>query len=80
MRSAARLSHPNIVTAYDAKTGKLDALNSSGPAPSEMSIRKLKSLGMYSMPRDGIHSVTVPGCVAGWAGFGGVGVAGRNIG
>lgn len=51
---------------YDAKTGKLDAMNSSGPAPSEMSIRKLKSLGIYSMPQDGIHSVTVPGCVDGW--------------
>ncbi|MBS1827763.1 MAG: gamma-glutamyltransferase [Acidobacteria bacterium] len=51
---------------YDAKTGKISGLNSSGPAPAAMTIAKLKSLGNYSMPQDGIHSVTVPGCVDGW--------------
>jgi gamma-glutamyltranspeptidase/glutathione hydrolase len=52
---------------YDAKTGKLHGLNSSGPAPKAMSIARLKELGIHSMPQDGIHSVTVPGCVDGWA-------------
>jgi gamma-glutamyltranspeptidase/glutathione hydrolase len=51
---------------YQARTGKLTGLNASGPAPAAMSIEKLKSLGNYSMPQDGIHSVTVPGCVDGW--------------
>jgi gamma-glutamyltranspeptidase/glutathione hydrolase len=51
---------------YDAKTGKLSGINSSGPAPAAMTIAKLKSLGHMSMPQDGIHSVTVPGAVDGW--------------
>ncbi|MBL8222536.1 MAG: gamma-glutamyltransferase, partial [Bryobacterales bacterium] len=51
---------------YDAKTKKITGLNASGPAPAAMSIAKLKALGNYSMPQDGIHSVTVPGCVDGW--------------
>jgi len=51
---------------YDAKTKKISGLNASGPAPAAMSIAKLKALGNYSMPQDGIHSVTVPGCVDGW--------------
>lgn len=52
---------------YDAKTGKLTGINSSGPAPAAMTIARLKEMGHYSMPQDGIHSVTVPGCVEGWA-------------
>ncbi|HUQ90827.1 MAG TPA: gamma-glutamyltransferase [Bryobacteraceae bacterium] len=51
---------------YEAKTGKLTGINASGPAPAAMTIAKLKELGNYSMPQDGIHSVTVPGCVDGW--------------
>ncbi|MDX1983633.1 MAG: gamma-glutamyltransferase family protein, partial [Bryobacteraceae bacterium] len=51
---------------YDAKTRKLHGLNSSGPAPKAMTIAKLKELGSHSMPQEGIHSVTVPGCVDGW--------------
>jgi gamma-glutamyltranspeptidase/glutathione hydrolase len=31
-----------------------------------MTITKLKELGHYTMPQDGIHSATVPGCVDGW--------------
>ncbi|MBI3682944.1 MAG: gamma-glutamyltransferase [Acidobacteria bacterium] len=51
---------------YEAKTGKLHGLNSSGPAPAAMTIARLKALGHGSMPQEGIHSVTVPGCVEGW--------------
>src|SRR5438128_2946069 len=52
---------------WDAKTGKLTGINASGWAPAGLSIDLLKSLGQTAMPQDGIHSVTVPGCVDGWA-------------
>jgi gamma-glutamyltranspeptidase/glutathione hydrolase len=51
---------------WDAKTGKLTGLNSSGWAPRGLTIDYLKSEGHYSMPEKGIDSVTVPGCVNGW--------------
>ena len=50
----------------DGKTGKLTGINASGWSPKAQSIEKLKELGFYSMPPNGIHSVTVPGCVDGW--------------
>jgi gamma-glutamyltranspeptidase/glutathione hydrolase len=52
---------------WEAKTGKLTAINASGWAPKAQSIEFLKSLGNSEMPQEGIHSVTVPGCVDGWA-------------
>ncbi|MFN7997335.1 MAG: gamma-glutamyltransferase [Bryobacteraceae bacterium] len=55
-----------FVLYWDAKSGKLTGLNSSGWAPRDLTIDFLKSEGRYSMPQEGIHSVTVPGCVAGW--------------
>ncbi len=51
----------------DAKTGKLTGINASGWAPKGLSIDFLRSKGMKTMPRSGIHTVTVPGCVDGWA-------------
>ncbi len=51
---------------WDAKTGKLSAINASGWAPSGLTIDFLKSQGHTTMPQEGIHSVTVPGCVDGW--------------
>ncbi|MBI4902845.1 MAG: gamma-glutamyltransferase [Acidobacteria bacterium] len=51
---------------YDAKSKKLSGMNASGPSPAAMTIGRLKELGHSSMPQDGIHSVTVPGCVDGW--------------
>jgi gamma-glutamyltranspeptidase/glutathione hydrolase len=50
----------------EAKTGQLTGLNASGPAPRGLSPEFLESLGFYSMPESGIHSVTVPGAVDGW--------------
>jgi len=50
----------------DARTGELTGLNASGPAPKAMTIEALKAKGLKTMARDGIHSVTVPGCVRGW--------------
>src|SRR5437879_5268675 len=52
---------------WDAKTGKLTAINSSGWAPKGLTIEHLKSKGNTTMPQMGIDAVTVPGCVNGWA-------------
>lgn len=51
---------------WDARTGKLTGLNGSGPAPRALSPKFLAEKGVKTMPRDGIHSVTVPGAVGGW--------------
>ncbi|HKF20700.1 MAG TPA: gamma-glutamyltransferase [Candidatus Angelobacter sp.] len=51
---------------WDAKAGKLYGLNASGWAPRNLSIEFLAKQGITAMPRDGIHSVTVPGAVDGW--------------
>jgi gamma-glutamyltranspeptidase / glutathione hydrolase len=51
---------------YEAKTGKLYGINASGWAPQKLSIELLNGKGKKTMPQTGIHSVTVPGCVAGW--------------
>ncbi len=52
---------------WDAKSGKLYGLNASGWAPKGMTIEYLSKKGATTMPGTGIDSVTVPGCVAGWA-------------
>ena len=52
---------------WDAKTAKLYGLNASGWAPRRLSVEFLAKQGITSMPRDGIHSVTVPGAVEGWS-------------
>ena len=51
---------------YEAKTGALHGLNAGGWAPERLTPALLKSRGMTEMPADGIHTVTVPGAVAGW--------------
>src|SRR5713101_2391306 len=51
---------------YEAKTGKLYGLNASGWAPAKMTLDWVRSRGHQEMPHDGILTVTVPGCVAGW--------------
>jgi gamma-glutamyltranspeptidase/glutathione hydrolase len=55
-----------FVIIYEAKTGKLSGLNSSGWAPTGLSAEVLKAKGLEKMPQRGIYSVTVPGVVAGW--------------
>ena len=50
---------------YEAKSGKLHGLNAAGWAPKGLSAAMLRAQGHTSMPR-GIHTVTVPGAVAGW--------------
>ncbi len=56
-----------FVIEYNAKTGKLTGLNSSGWAPERLTPAFLESKGITKMPQFGIYSVTVPGAVAGWA-------------
>lgn len=56
-----------FVIYWEAKTGKLTGLNASGPAPRELSPGLIASLGFPSMADSGIHCVTVPGAVDGWA-------------
>ena len=51
---------------WEAATGRLTGINASGWAPQLLSIDYLKRQGLSAMPQQGIHSVTVPGCVQGW--------------
>ncbi len=51
---------------YDAGRGRLHGLNAAGWAPRALTPELLAGRGFPSMPADGIHSVTVPGAVAGW--------------
>src|SRR5712692_5946589 len=51
---------------YEAKTGKLYGLNASGWAPAKMTLDWVRGRGLQTMPHDGILTVTVAGCVAGW--------------
>lgn len=50
----------------DAKTGQIAGLNASGGAPRAQTIEALQAKGLKEMPKTGIHSATVPGCVRGW--------------
>ncbi len=52
---------------WDAKRKELKALNASGRSPQAISIDELKKRGLDGMPSGGIHTVTVPGAVDGWA-------------
>ena len=52
---------------WEAKTGKLYGLNSSGWAPQGLTLEHLKAKGATTMPEAGVDAVTVPGAVAGWS-------------
>lgn len=51
---------------WDAPSQTLTGLNASGRAPHAATIERYHALGYTTMPRHGIHSITVPGCVSGW--------------
>ena len=51
---------------YDARSGTLHGLNASGWSARALSASVLMAQGLTDMPHDGIHTVTVPGTVAGW--------------
>jgi gamma-glutamyltranspeptidase/glutathione hydrolase len=52
---------------HDAASGRLSGVNASGWAPAGLSVDYLRARDITDMPQAGIHSVTVPGVVAGWA-------------
>lgn len=51
---------------YEAKTGKLYGLNASGWSAAALNAKVLRDQGISKMPTNGVHIVTVPGCVSGW--------------
>src|SRR4051812_17310058 len=51
---------------YEAKTGKVYGLNSSGWTPKAMTIDWLKAKGVTKLEPRSVYTITVPGCVAGW--------------
>jgi len=51
---------------YEAKSGKLYGLNSSGWTPQALTIEYLRDHHIDKLDPIGVHTVTVPGCVAGW--------------
>jgi gamma-glutamyltranspeptidase/glutathione hydrolase len=51
---------------YMKKGGKVEALNSSGPAPAKASIDYFRERGLKSIPQNGPLSIAVPGAVDGW--------------
>ncbi len=55
-----------FVMDWNAQTGKLSGLNSSGWAPEKLTPALIRSKGFEQMPSEGIYSVTVPGVVRGW--------------
>jgi gamma-glutamyltranspeptidase/glutathione hydrolase len=52
---------------YSAKEKKIRALDASGRSPGAASLDFCRKNGFREMPQRGIHSVTVPGAVHGWA-------------
>ena len=56
-----------FVLYWEAATGKLTGLNASGPAPRALSPEFLARRNIHSMADAGVHAVTVPGAVDGWA-------------
>jgi gamma-glutamyltranspeptidase/glutathione hydrolase len=51
---------------YMKKTGKVEALNSSGPAPAQATIDYFHEHGLKAIPQFGPLSIAVPGAVDGW--------------
>jgi len=52
---------------YDAKTGRLGGLNSSGRAGAKATPQEFARRGLTRIPGHGPLAITVPGTVAGWA-------------
>jgi gamma-glutamyltranspeptidase/glutathione hydrolase len=52
---------------YDVASAQLHGINASGCTPAALTIDGLRAQGITVMPQTGIHSVTIPGAVAGWS-------------
>jgi gamma-glutamyltranspeptidase/glutathione hydrolase len=55
-----------FVLVYMKKTGRVEALNASGPAPKKASIEYYREHGHARIPTEGPLSMAVPGAVDGW--------------
>jgi len=55
-----------FVLVYMKKTGRVEALNASGPAPKKASIEYYREYGHSKIPTEGPLSIAVPGAVDGW--------------
>jgi gamma-glutamyltranspeptidase/glutathione hydrolase len=55
-----------FVLYYEAKTGKLYGLNSSGWTPKALTIDYMKAHGVTAIDPISVHTIDVPGAVAGW--------------
>jgi gamma-glutamyltranspeptidase/glutathione hydrolase len=51
---------------YEAKTGKLYGLNSSGWTPKALTIDYMKAHQIDKIDSIGVHTIDIPGAVAGW--------------
>ncbi len=52
---------------YSAREKKIKALDASGRSPYAINLEFCRKSGFKEMPQRGIHSVTIPGAVHGWA-------------
>jgi gamma-glutamyltranspeptidase/glutathione hydrolase len=55
-----------FVLLFMKKSGKVEALNASGPAPGQATIDYFRDHGLKSIPQSGPLSIAVPGAVDGW--------------
>ncbi|MGH7846250.1 MAG: gamma-glutamyltransferase, partial [Candidatus Binatia bacterium] len=51
---------------YAKKSGKVEALNASGPAPARASIDFFRGKGFNRIPTSGPLAIAIPGAVDGW--------------
>ncbi len=51
---------------FDARTGRISALNGSGRAPQSLSLERLQKEGIRELPPFHPYTITVPGACAGW--------------
>ncbi|HEY1372360.1 MAG TPA: gamma-glutamyltransferase, partial [Candidatus Binatia bacterium] len=56
-----------FVLLYMKKTGKVEALNASGPAPKKATVEYYRGLGHSEIPTEGPLSIAIPGAVDGWS-------------
>ena len=56
----------SFILAYEAATGQLTGINSSGAAPTGATADYYRSRGYDEMPLEGPHAISVPGEVAAW--------------